>query len=279
MKNGKRIAAIVGVILLLAVFCLPMVYALGGKTFDQGMFFAALAAAFFVPIMIYIILESIRIFGKRKNSEEKTEAAANAKIDNIIFDVGQVLVRFDWKSLMDSFHFEPEKRKKIEAAIFGSGIWDERDRGLYEEENYVSRMVAQAPEYEAEIREFMRRTPETITKTDYALTWVKYLKKQGYHLYVLSNYCQYMLDHNRPMMEFLKYMDGIVFSCEVGELKPEAGMYKKLLTTYGLDPRKSVFLDDRQENLDGAKKQKIHTILFQNFKQAAGELETKYGVK
>jgi putative hydrolase of the HAD superfamily len=88
-----------------------------------------------------------------------------------------------------------------------------------------------------------------------------------------------MLDANMPQMDFLKYMDGIVFSCEVNELKPEEGIYRKLLDTWNLDPARSVFLDDRQENLDGAKKLGIHTILFQNFKQAAAELERKYGVK
>jgi putative hydrolase of the HAD superfamily len=278
MKNGKRIAAVAAVILILAVFCLPMYFALRGEAFDRGLFFAALAAAFFVPIMLYIILESIRIFGKRKGKEE-TAKSSEARVDNIIFDVGQVLVKFDWQALMDSFGFEKEKREKIEAAIFGSHIWDERDRGLYPEEEYVNRMVAEAPEYESEIREFMRRTPETISKTDYALTWVKYLKKQGYHLYVLSNYCQYMLDANMPQMDFLKYMDGVVFSCKVNELKPEEGIYRKLLDTWNLDPARSVFLDDRRENLDGAKKLGIHTILFQNFKQAAAELERKYGVK
>lgn len=273
MKNGKRIAAIAAIVLLLAVFALPMVFALSGKEFQMGYFFASLAAAFFISFAIFAMMEIHRIFVKNNRKNK------NPKIDNIIFDVGQVLLLFNWKAVMDQFHFPKEKRKKIEYAIFGSHIWDERDRGLYPEKYYVDQMVALAPEYEEDIREFMRRSPECISKTEYALTWVKYLKKQGYHLYILSNFCEYMIEGDREYMDFLSYMDGVVFSAQVKELKPEDGIYRKLLDLYHLDPAKSVFLDDRQENLDGAARFGIHTILFRNFKQAAAELEERFDVK
>lgn len=278
MKNGKRFAAILGIVLLLAVFCTPMVFALSGKEFNMGYFFSALAAAFFVPVIVFIMMEVHRIFVK-KNDGKADSTKADRMVDNVIFDVGQVLVKFDWKRLMDEMQFQGEKRRKIEAAIFGSRIWDERDRGLYEEAHYVDEMVKLAPEYEEDIREFMRRSPETISKMDYAVSWVKYLKRQGYHLYVLSNYCAYMKDANRECMEWLRYMDGTAFSCDVKELKPEKEIYQKLLDMYELDPKRSVFIDDRQENLDGAKKVGIGTVLFKDFRQAAKELEMKFGVK
>ena len=47
--------------------------------------------------------------------------------------------------------------------------------------------------------------------------------------------------------------------------------------SYHLDPEKSVFLDDRAENCEAARKQGIHAIQFKSFKQAAAELE-KLGV-
>lgn len=270
MKNGKRIAAIVAIILLLAVFCLPMLFAIKGE-FNMNYFFAALAAAFFVPLVILIMMEVHRIFVGSKKKEKR-------EIENVIFDVGKVLVNFEWETLMNSFHFPATKRKRMVAAIFGSKIWDERDQGLYDDKDYVDRMVALEPEFEADIREFMRRTPETISMKDYELSWVKYLKSQGYNLYVLSNYGNYMLEANRPDMDFLDYMDGAVFSCEVKEIKPEKPIYQILMQRYHLDPKKSVFIDDRQENLDTAAELGMKTVLFKNFKQAVAELE-KLGVK
>lgn len=276
MKKLKRYAALLAVVVLLAAFGLPMVFALKGwdeGSFSRGLFQASLLGAFFVPVMAFVILMVYRILQDRNPKQEE-----NRMIKNVIFDVGNVLLDFDWETYLNSFDFSEEEYEKIADATFRSPIWNERDRGLYQEEDYIRQFVAKAPEYEADIREVMRRSPETLHRFPYSETWVKYLKKQGYHLYILSNYSQYMLEKTRDIMDFLKYMDGIVFSCEVRELKPEEGIYKKLLNMYQLEPEKSVFLDDRAENCEGARACGIHAIQFKDFKQAANELE-KLGVK
>ena len=74
-------------------------------------------------------------------------------------------------------------------------------------------------------------------------------------------------------MPFLENMDGVVFSCEVKEIKPEPEIYKTLLSRFGLKPEESVFLDDRPENCEAARKLGIHAIEFHDLKQAAKELE------
>ena len=273
MKKWKRAAAIAGVVLLLAVFCLPMIFAFGSSEDSQAAFRGALAAAVMVPVMAYIFLVGYRFFGKKKPEQEN-----DRMIENIIFDVGNVLVGFEWENYLKSFGFSEEKYEKIADATFRNQIWNERDRGLYEEEEYIRQFIAQAPEYGDDIREVVRRSPEAIIKRDYTIPWVKYLKNQGYHLYILSNYSEFALKYNRPDMDFLKYMDGIVFSCEIRELKPEPGIYQYLLSTYNLDPAKSVFLDDRADNCAGAEAMGIHAIQFHDLKQAAAELE-KMGVK
>ncbi len=67
-------------------------------------------------------------------NKKKEETAETGEIKNVIFDVGQVLVDYDWETYLDSFGFAPEKRERIAKATFQSPVWDERDRGLYEEE-------------------------------------------------------------------------------------------------------------------------------------------------
>lgn len=268
VKNLKRAAAIAGAVLLLLVFSLPMIFAFGDDEGSQSAFRGALAAAIMVPVMAYIFLLGFRFFGKKKPQEETKHV-----IENIVFDVGKVLVGYDWETYLKGFGFSEEKYEKIAKAVFKSKVWDERDRGLYEEDEYLRQFCAAVPEYEKDIREVMRRSPETIQPYDYADTWVKYLKNQGYHLYILSNYSQFMLEHTKEKLSFLKYMDGIVFSCQVKELKPEPGIYQKLLEQYHLDPKKTVFLDDREENCKGAEDLGIHAICFKDLKQAAAELE------
>lgn len=273
MKKFKRFAAILGVVLLLLLFCLPMVFALGKGENSAALFRGAFGAAMLAPILLYVFWMTYKFFGRGKEKQEEKR-----EVENIVFDVGRVLVEFEWEPYLKSFHFPKEKYEKIADVTFRSQTWNERDRGLLEEEEYVAQMVAKAPEYEADIRAVMERTAETIAPLDYAETWTKYLKNQGYHLYVLSNYGDYMLEKTRPQMAFLKYMDGAIFSCEVQQIKPEAEIYKTLLKRYSLKPSKTVFIDDRADNCEAARKLGIRAIQFTSFKQAAAELE-KMGVK
>lgn len=276
MKKWKRFAALAAVILLLAVFCLPMIFALAGigsGEFSQGLFQVSLFTVFFTVIMAYAIWLVYRLLDKKKNIEE-----GKAVIKNVIFDVGRVLVAFEWEEYLRKLGFSGEKYEKIAAATFAGPVWPERDRGLYDEEEYIRQFSQLAPEYEDEIPEVIRRSTETIHPYAYAETWVRYLKEQGYHLYILSNYSDYMLKDTIDRLTFLKYMDGAIFSCNVKMLKPEAEIYKALLEKYGLKPEECVFIDDVEENCESAEKQGIRSICFRDFKQAVSALE-KMGVK
>ena len=271
MKNTKKILAVLAVILLLAAFCLPMFFAFGKGEGSRSAFMAALGVAVFVPVFAYICMMAVRIFGKKK--EKQTEG-----IRNIVFDAGNVLVDYDWQSYLKSFSFPEEEYERIADITFRSPEWNERDRGVLSEEEIVERFAAAAPEYEDDIRKVMSRTYDSVHPLDYADTWVRYLKNQGYHLYLLSNFCDYMLKVNRPQMTFLKYMDGVIFSCEVKLIKPEREIYELFLQRYQLNPGECVFLDDREENCEGARQAGMKAICFKNLKQAAGELEA-LGVK
>lgn len=276
MKKWKRIAALAAALLLLIIFCLPMVFALTGirtGEFAQEMFLASLFGALFAAVMGYAIWMLYRLLNQKKR-----EQGGENVIKNVIFDVGRVLVAFNWEEYLRGFGFSEEKFDKIAKATFLSPVWPERDRGLYDEEEYIRQFTALAPEYSEDIRKVVRESYKTVEMYPYAETWVKYLKNQGYHLYILSNYSHYMLKNTREKLAFLKYMDGVVFSCEVRELKPEPEIYRTLLENYHLKAEECVFVDDMEENCSSAEKLGIHAVCFRDFKQAAADLQ-KIGVK
>ena len=267
----KKIGAWAAIIILLLACCMPMFFAFENGEDAQIYFKVSLAVAIMVPIMAYAIWMVYRLLNKNKK-------AVDSDMKNVIFDVGKVLVKFEWEKYLDSFNFPEEKRDKIAKAVFESNTWNERDRSSEDEQYYVEQMIKDAPEYADDIREVMRRSGETIKQMDYAETWIKYLKDKGYHVYILSNYATYTLEKTEKELSFLRYVDGAVFSCQVKQIKPEPEIYKTLIERYHLEPEKSVFLDDRAENCEAARKQGIHAIQFESFKQAAAELE-KLGIK
>ena len=267
----KKIGAWVAIIILLLACCMPMFFAFGNGENAQSYFKASLAVAIMVPLLAYAMWMVYKLLNKNKK-------VADSDMENIIFDVGKVLVKYEWEKYLDGFGFPKEERDKLAKVVFQSKTWDERDRGSEEEEYYIEQMIKEAPEYADDIREVMRRSGETIEMMDYAETWIRYLKDKGYHIYILSNYSTYVLEKTQDKLTFLKYADGAIFSCQVKQIKPEPAIYQTLLNRYHLDPEKSVFLDDRAENCEGARKEGIHAIQFESFKQAAAELE-KLGVK
>lgn len=272
MNNWKRYLALFAAAVLLMGAILPLVFAFAGGENGQALFRGAVAVAFLFPVLLYAMLLPVQFYKKRRKKD-----MSNCAIDTIIFDVGNVLIDFCWEEFLDGFHFPKEERDAIAKAVFESDVWNLRDKGTVSDEEILNRFIQAAPEYEADIRVLFSRTHETIRKRDYAETWVKYLKSQGYRLYILSNYGETMLSRTRHLIPE-KEMDGAIFSCNVKEIKPEPQIYQILLETFSIQPERAVFLDDRQENLDTARKFGIHTILFQDFKQAAQELE-KLGVK
>ena len=62
-------------------------------------------------------------------------------ITTIIFDIGNVLVDFDWKGYLASFGFSKEVEEKLAKATMLSREWDEFDRGALELEDIIQGFV------------------------------------------------------------------------------------------------------------------------------------------
>ena len=90
---------------------------------------------------------------------------------------------------------------------------------------------------------------------------------------MLSNYSRKIYEETKDQMKFLPYIDYAVFSYQCRLIKPDPAIYRHLLNTCGLDPRETVFIDDRPENVAAAEGEGIHGIVFSSKEQAQNDLE------
>ena len=194
-------------------------------------------------------------------------------IKNIIFDVGKVLVEYDPDGMMKKLGFDEETLQTVNQAVFQNELWNESDRGVLSPEELLEAFIANNPAYEKEIRQVIDAVGDTISLMPYAVEWVKGLKERGYHLYILSNYAKYTYEKTSHKMEFLPYMDGVVFSYRCKLIKPEKEIYEYICKTYELKPEESVFLDDRKDNVEAARNMGMHGIVFENYAQGSETLE------
>ncbi len=195
-------------------------------------------------------------------------------IRNIIFDIGQVLVSYDWRLYTEGLGFSKAMAERIGHAMFLSDGWNELDRGVLSTEEVADSFVRNDPDIEKEIREVFRGAGKAVQEREFAPVWVKELKDRGYRVYYLSNYSYHMYEGSEHILKkFLDLMDGGVFSCEAKMIKPEAGIYDKLLDDYGLKAEECVFMDDNPQNVEGARKRGIHGILFTDYDETKQKLE------
>lgn len=193
-------------------------------------------------------------------------------IQTIIFDIGNVLTGVECRTFYESFGYDESTVKKLEAATIFNEDWRELDRGVMTYEDVLEEFVKNDPSIEKEIRESLKNIRGLITRRNYAIPWIKELKENGYQVLFLSNFFDKAYVDCADALDFLPFTDGGILSYREKVIKPDPAIYQLLMERYHLTPEECVFLDDLQQNLEGASAFGIHTILFQNQKQAKEEL-------
>ena len=190
-------------------------------------------------------------------------------IDTIIFDVGRVLVNWDYESYLKRFAFGPEKTKAIAAATFESPYWRQFDRGILTPAEIVKGFCSLAPDSSELLDDENAHFEDAVPARPYADRCLSSLKEKGYRLYILSNYSGDLFERTKEKMPFLPYMDGTLFSYTCHLTKPEPEIYQHLIQKFSLTPDRCVFLDDTKANVEAAEQAGIHGIGRSLKKQAA----------
>lgn len=195
-------------------------------------------------------------------------------IKNIVFDVGKVLVDFDWQSLFDALGFSPEAYEEVAKATVQSELWNEFDRSKMADEEILEGFLEHAPGRRNEVMRFWDNIGSCIRRYDYAFPWIRSLQERGYGVYLLSNYPRRIYSQSIEELAFVEIVDGAVFSYEVQYTKPEREIYETLLRKYGLNPTECVFIDDNRANIVAANELGMATIHFHTKSQAEEELRS-----
>ena len=97
-------------------------------------------------------------------------------IKNIVFDIGKVLVRFDWEDYLASFQFPEEETTAIAKAMFLSSNWNLVDEGRLSYEEIEQIFVDSCPAYADNIRLVLAHFGDCITRFPYTRHWISSLK-------------------------------------------------------------------------------------------------------
>ena len=201
------------------------------------------------------------------------------KIETIIFDLGGVLV--DWNPeyvYLNEFNGDRKKMQWFFDNICTSS-WNEEQDGGYPMADATEERINLFPKYKKLIKMFYGRWEEMLKGEIGETVEILYkLKRKKYKLIALTNWSAETFPVAVKKFKFLKLFDGIVVSGKVKMLKPFPEIYNYTLKKYGLIANKSIFIDDRISNVDGAIKCGINGIQFVSPKNLIIALK-KYGIK
>lgn len=172
---------------------------------------------------------------------------------NIVFDMGQVLIRWQPEYYLSQGQFSDEDKALMRKEVFRSVEWVQLDRGSISLEEGAACMRSRLPEHLHS------------AVWEYAIDWYRWpmvpmpgmedlareLKGKGYGIYLLSN-CSLPLRQHYHRIPGIEVFDGVFISSEHRLLKPQHEIFEKFFATFSLTPEECFFIDDAVTNIEGA---------------------------
>jgi len=180
-------------------------------------------------------------------------------IENIVFDLGRVLVKWYPEEYLEK-KYGKDVSGIITDRVLNSREWLEMDRGILSEEELWSKKISELKELEKVILDLKERTFELLEPFDENVALLPVLKQKGYRLFVLSNFSKSMFRKIRERYDFFNLFDGLVVSSDHFTIKPEKRIYQILIENFRVNPEKSLFIDDKLENVVTAAEFGFHVI-------------------
>lgn len=196
-------------------------------------------------------------------------------IRNIIFDMGNVLLKFDRELFLDRIGASGRDRELLMKEVFLSPEWVMMDAGELTEHQAAARMQQGLPEHLHHAAEALTlRWDEPLIPIDGMYELVSELKDKGYGVYLLSNASVRQHEY-WPRLPASALFDGTLISADVKIMKPQAQFYSLLLEKFHLRPEECFFVDDVEANIAGGRAVGIDGFVFRGDAEALrGALRT-----
>lgn len=175
-------------------------------------------------------------------------------IKNIIFDLGNVIINYNQKQIIDCFTKKDVEIEYIYSQIFNSPEWKLMDLGDITNDQAI-KIINEKNDFK-----YVKLTQEFLSewyKKQYinrnVVNIARKLKEKQYKLYVLSNMSDLCYEYFKNE-DFFSLCKGIIISSHEHIKKPDEKIYKLLLERYNLNPAECLFIDDTEKNYETANK-------------------------
>ena len=180
-------------------------------------------------------------------------------IKNIIFDVGNVLVRWEPLEVIQSVfpHVNPSDfYQKMRP------IWLEFNLGKFSEEEAIKRYEQFFGISQENLTDLMRELKYHQKPLHGSIELLDKLQHYSVNLFSITDNVKEIMEYHKTNSAFPKYFKDIIVSADLGILKPDPKIYIHLLKKHNLKACESVFIDDLMANVEGAIKVGMQAFQF-----------------
>lgn len=186
-------------------------------------------------------------------------------IKAVFFDIGNVLLRFSNKRILRKFAWAVGRHPvKVARLVWKGRIVDRIERGEVTGEEIHALFVSELG-YKGDFVKFRALWCDHFTLDRGSFAILKSLSGRM-PTYLLSNTNALHIEHIRSRYAFPSLVKGAILSHELKLRKPQREIYEAALKLSGTAPDESVFIDDLEENCEGARKAGLHAIRYRGAK-------------
>jgi 2-haloacid dehalogenase len=202
----------------------------------------------------------------------------DAVIDAVLFDLGNVLIRWDPRNHYKDRFASAEDMERF-LAVVAPGSWNhEMDLGKPFALAIAERTVLH-PEHGELLAEWQTEWERMLGGAiDGSVALLAELRQAGYRIAALTNWSAETFPVARKRFPFLAWFEDVVISGVEGIAKPDPQMFALALARTGFVPERTVFIDDSLPNIEAARAARLRTVHFASPQQCREELRA-FGVR
>jgi putative hydrolase of the HAD superfamily len=193
-------------------------------------------------------------------------------IRTVVFDLGGVLIQWNPERILAGFYREPELRAAARQAVFDHPDWRALDQGTLDSREALARFAARTGRPQTEMAALMQAMRESLTPIPESWALVRELAAARVPLYALSNIPTESWQHLAANCPGWNLFQGVLISAEVQALKPDPEIFEHLIRRYRLDRAATVFIDDHEPNVAGARRVGLHGFVFRGAADCRAQL-------
>ena len=191
-----------------------------------------------------------------------------SKIKNIVFDLGNVIINIDFELTYQALAALTKKDVlEVKKELDDTNLWNRYEEGLVSDEKFLE-ILYDALELTCSIEVLKEAWCAILMDIPQRrIDLIDDLRKK-YRVFILSNTNDIHIQvingmiktqYGRPDLRSL--VEKAYYSYEMKMRKPDKEIYLTMLADAGMNASETLFLDDNEENIEGAEKQGIQTIL------------------